>query len=388
MILLNSSYVKSFVYILFVYSGMIKWLPLPVDPTLLFGILATVIIVFSLLSRKLAISKHVFVILFLLISFALYSVFTSVYSPSQIFWKQKALSIILLIITLVYPVICFKNHTDFDKIIYIFRFVSTTAALIIFVLLISGNLTVITGSRVGLESSGIPDYLVIGELLGIGVLSYLYGSDLICKIFAFFIFSMLVLLGARGPFLFVIIVSSIYFSLVNYRTLLNLKSSFILVFFGCMFWLTAQFWSGAELLITRLSVFSDFSQDESSLERIVAFQHGFNAFIENPFWGLGLGGYGPYAYQVDENVYPHNILIEIGAELGVFGLALFVAGMIYVFKLSRRHIEFPHMQIYFAIFLFVALNYLKSGGLIDARKLFITIGIIISYGNFRYTIRS
>ncbi len=385
MIVLNSSYVKSFVYILFVYSGMIKWLPFPIDPTLVFGIWATAIIAFSLLSRTLVINKQVFVTLFLLISFSLYSIFSSVYSPSQIFWKQKALSIILLIITLVYPIICFKNESDFHKIVHILRFVSTTAAFFVFLLLISGKISFITGSRVGLESSSIPDYLAVGELLGIGVISYFYRSDLIRKLLAIFVFAMLVLLGARGPFLFVVMTSTIYFSLVNNQTLLNFKSTFMLVLFGSMFLILAQFWSGAELLMTRLSIFSDFSQDESSLERLVAFQHGLNAFKENPVWGLGLGGYGPYAYHVDENVYPHNIIIEIGAELGVIGLAIFVLGMIYVFRLSRRLIKFSHMQIYFTLFLFVTLNYLKSGGLIDARKLFIMIGIIISYGNFLFT---
>jgi O-antigen ligase len=382
---LTSPFVKAFVYILFVYSGMIKWLPFPIDPTFVLGFLACLIIAVSYLSRIPVKNKYVFIILIFLISFFLYCIISTAYSPSQFFWKQKALSIILSIITLVYPVICFKNEKDFDKVDYSFRFLSTTAASIVFLLLITGNLSFITGSRVGVESSNIPDYLAVGELLGIGVIIYLYQSRMIRILLAFFIFVMLVTLGARGPFLFAIVASTIYFSLKKNQRLFNFKSLFILFVLGAMFIVLAQFWSGAELLTDRLSGFSSFSQDESTLERLVAFQFGLNAFVENPVLGLGLGGFGLYGYRVDENVYPHNIFIEIGAELGIVGLILFTTGLIYVFILAKKQIRHPHIQIYFTLFLFVFLNYLKSGGLIDARKLFIMIGILVAYANFIIT---
>jgi O-antigen ligase len=152
-----------------------------------------------------------------------------------------------------------------------------------------------------------------------------------------------------------------------------------------MFIVLSKFWTGAELLTDRLSGFSDFSEDESTLERLFAFQIGLNAFVENPILGLGLGGFGLYGYNLDENVYPHNIFIEIGAELGFVGLILFTTGLIYVFILARKQIRNPQIQIYFTLFIFVFLNYLKSGGLIDARKLFIMIGILVAYANFIVT---
>ena len=379
---LTSPLVKAFVYILFVYSGMIKWLPFSIDPTLVLAFLASIIITVSSLSGITVKNKYVLIILVFLITFFLYCIISSAYSPSQIFWKQKALSIILSIITFVFPVICFKTEKDFEKVDYSFRFLTTTAAIIVFLLLITGNLSFITGSRIGVESSFIPDYLAVGELLGIGVIIYLYQSGTIRILLAIFIFAMLVILGARGPFLFTIIAITIYFSLKKNQRLFNFNSLFILVVLGALFIFLAQLWSGAELLRDRLLSFSDFSEEESTLERLVAFQFGLNAFVENPFWGLGLGGFGLYGYGVDENVYPHNIFIEIVAELGIVGLVLFSTSLIYLIILARKQISHPHIQIYFTLFLFILLNYFKSGGLIDARKLFIMIGILVAYANF------
>jgi len=382
MISLTNPLVKALVYILFVYSGMIKWLPFPIDPTLLLGFLAVIIMFISSFSRIPVKNKNVVIVLFSLIFFLLFCIFSSIYSPSQVFWKQKALSIVLSLITLIYPFICFKSEMDFDKVDFSFKFLSTTAALIVFLLYVSGNLSVITGSRVVGEGSRIPDYLAIGELLGIGVLIYLYRPGLIRTFLAIFVFVMLVLLGARGPFLFTVIAATLYFSLRKSQKLFNFKSLIILALLTSMFIVLAQFWSGAELLTQRLSGFSELSEDQSTLERLLAFQIGINAFVENPIWGLGLGGFGVYGYRIDENIYPHNIFIEIGAEMGLIGIILFTSGIIYIFVLSKKQIKHPHIQIYFALFLLVFLNYLKSGGLIDARKFFVIIGILISYGNF------
>lgn len=379
---LNQPLTKASIYLLFVYSGMIKWLPFPIDLTLLFGFFAAILMVLGSFNPISINNKYVAFILFFLVSFFLYLIASSIYSPSQVFWKQKALSIILSLITLIYPVICFRSEIDFYKVDYVFRLLSTIAALIVLLLLMSGNLLFITGSRAGVEEYKIPDYLAVGELLGIGVIICMYKPRFIRVITAVFIFAMLVLLGARGPFLFAIFAGTIYFSIKKSQKLFDFKILLILGFLAMMFIMLAQFWSGAELLTQRLSSFSDSSADQSTIERLVAFQFALNAFIENPILGLGIGGFGIYAYKLDENIYPHNIFLEIGAELGIVGLVLFTAAIIYIFVLSIKLIKHPHIQIYFALFLFVFFNYLKSGGLIDARKLFIIIGILVAYANF------
>ena len=57
--------------------------------------------------------------------------------------------------------------------------------------------------------------------------------------------------------------------------------------------------------------------------RISMFIHAFSVFFENPLLGSGAGSWGVLYFGIGVRMYPHNILAENAAELGVPGLLLF-----------------------------------------------------------------
>ncbi len=69
------------------------------------------------------------------------------------------------------------------------------------------------------------------------------------------------------------------------------------------------------------------------LDRVVKFTKAVNLFIHNLFFGAGLGGYS----LIDQRSYPHNILLEIGSELGSFGLIIWIILVYRILQLSKLH---------------------------------------------------
>lgn len=60
--------------------------------------------------------------------------------------------------------------------------------------------------------------------------------------------------------------------------------------------------------------------------RNVPRSHRGDAIVPSGLIGLGIGGFGMYYFHYDANRgwFPHNILLEVGSELGLVGLAAFV----------------------------------------------------------------
>ena len=56
--------------------------------------------------------------------------------------------------------------------------------------------------------------------------------------------------------------------------------------------------------------------------RVELWSAGWESFIERPLVGLGTGG---FADAFPSELYPHNLFLELAAELGIVGLLLVVA---------------------------------------------------------------
>lgn len=73
----------------------------------------------------------------------------------------------------------------------------------------------------------------------------------------------------------------------------------------------------------REQLFSTKSEDVLG-KRSGIYQRGLQAALDHPLGGLGVGGYAR-ATVVDDDRYPHNIILEFAAEEGLIAAALFVA---------------------------------------------------------------
>jgi len=84
--------------------------------------------------------------------------------------------------------------------------------------------------------------------------------------------------------------------------------------------------------------------DMSVSLRLLVLKGGINMFLDHPFLGVGAGNFIVYsrAYSfLSEAKFAHNSFLEIGAELGVFGLTLFVLIIVLtIINLKKSQDEF------------------------------------------------
>jgi O-antigen ligase len=141
-------------------------------------------------------------------------------------------------------------------------------------------------------------------------------------------------------------------------------------------------WQGAELAFGR---FTAILGDETAYEgafRVGEFAIALDVIAQAPLLGVGLGGYGMAGYQMEENIYPHNLFLEAFAEAGVVGLILFAAGVAAVLAGGWRGRRDPRTTGCLILVLFLLLNYLKSGGFVGARDLYLFMGVLAARVNF------
>lgn len=74
-----------------------------------------------------------------------------------------------------------------------------------------------------------------------------------------------------------------------------------------------------------LSIFSGTSEGVSTNGRSELWSHAWELFNAHPLVGVGTGGFG---FFEPVELYPHNILLEVGAELGIVGVVLVLGTVI------------------------------------------------------------
>ncbi len=84
---------------------------------------------------------------------------------------------------------------------------------------------------------------------------------------------------------------------------------------------------GGQSVVNRFLSSFDFSEG-SNAERIKNWREGWEVFSDNLVTGVGIGNYSIYLYPTAHYrtpIYAHNLYLDIGAEMGVFALAAWLA---------------------------------------------------------------
>lgn len=84
-------------------------------------------------------------------------------------------------------------------------------------------------------------------------------------------------------------------------------------------------------LVRMLSLFGGQGGDMSGVlqnDRMMFYKGALEFWTRAPFFGVGLGGFGPLMFHLDGRFYPHNVFLQILSELGLVGLALFLPVLI------------------------------------------------------------
>jgi len=105
-------------------------------------------------------------------------------------------------------------------------------------------------------------------------------------------------------------------------------------------------------------------RDASVLYRVQIIERGLTALRDALPWGAGTGGFPALLFLRDVRLYPHNIEAELAIELGLPGLALFLAFLVLVWRRARvLAAREPSHAGLFALFAMAFLNAQVSGDL-------------------------
>jgi len=116
---------------------------------------------------------------------------------------------------------------------------------------------------------------------------------------------------------------------------------------------------------------------------------GVKMFSEHPFFGVGIQGFrflspNPITYN-----YPHNLILELGSELGLLAAASFLAIAICAFLEIWKQLRNPDdssnspVVTVFLLLIFVFLDAMVSGDINDLRFMWFVFGLPYVLRNFR-----
>jgi len=89
--------------------------------------------------------------------------------------------------------------------------------------------------------------------------------------------------------------------------------------------------------------FESIGDDKTSQQRILYLENGIDMIAENPVLGVGFFNFSPY-YQryYEEDVLfrraelPHNIFIQVGTDVGLAGLAVFILMIFIAYRYAKN----------------------------------------------------
>jgi O-antigen ligase len=385
-----------FVFALFLVSGQIKAyltyfkVPMPVDFTLLMSsILLGVFFVSCVLhGPNPRISKSQLrscLLLGLLLSWNAFSLFYTI-SPAYSYEKMTLFVLIGICFTL--PIVV--RDIDAVMVVRSYCLLAFPMAIIFCHQMYTKYLSSWDERFMTFQAN----YLALSELLGFG---------LVCIFERWWILpskawqlpilisglAIMLLLGARGPLLFVVacfVVRGVK-ELVSGKVKIKPKAVFqtIALFFMSVLLLVGFYFSNpvaVERLFERTlyrfsSIGSEFGQEErvgtQTMTRVdlidQALEYSFES-VSSTLFGQGVGGFGMRYFGEDKRAYPHNIFLEVLVETGIIGLGLLVCFLASVFfSLDLRSSISPLAVIYWL------LNSLKSHTIVDLKVLFAALAL-------------
>lgn len=375
------NHIMAFLFSIFLCSGMIKWIPFPIDFALLSSSLLVVGLLVKIIYEKkisIILNNRLIIIFILLISWATISL---LYSSSNEQSIKKILQFYLCLIGLFVGVS--SNNNSFVNLFFLYNRIFVIICLLILTFAYV-NLGYSLNSYIYFASSskeGFPNYLVLSGYL---VMNFflIYNKNkipfLLLKLWILFI---LVNLGGRGPIIFLSLIT--IFDIFIFS--INLKKSLLILVIIVVSSLTVGLIINSfksNRAIQRFLLLGS-SNDRSSRERINLLNKSVFLYSKNPILGIGIGAFGNEIYDKEIREYPHSMFFEVLCELGLLGFILFAALMI---NLIAMMINFfrkfnrvdPKVKGITYSLLFLILESQKSGSIFENRVLFSFIGIFLS----------
>jgi O-antigen ligase len=197
----------------------------------------------------------------------------------------------------------------------------------------------------------------------------------------------LVICGARGPLVFMILVLVLYVffhprQLSRFLGRWSLKKALVVavspvILMVVLYHMLVNYAFNIERSIGRLNMVLDV--ESSSLEvRISQMSFAVKSILANAsnfLLGEGIGSFGILYGGEDIRLYPHNMILETWFEMGAVGI--FFLMFFFLFYLKKIKRNSPSLYI----FLYLLLNSLKSYSLVDLRVMFGVLACLLVFTN-------
>lgn len=380
----------------YVLSGLLKSvmeyyeINLPIDITVFFMGLIILSMVNEWLNKKdfLKVDNEAALLILFFILFYVWMAVSLIYTPSSSYAFQKVFKSLTNIIFVIIILRGHFNTSRFFKVSFILILLILVWFLPIRFLYISGQSP--KGYWFTREIMGL--YLHISMPLGMFLLYYLSSKNnfsekrLIDHVLYGIALIGLLLLAARGPILFFVIVYVMYL-ILNGKIKVAIKRKHILfsilgisVFLVIILIYKEEFFELFSLTLNRFAlIFSglkssanDFGSSINGRFELISQATGIIfASISNFLFGTGIGSFGILTIGEDIRHYPHNFVLEIWCELGLIGIFIFLS----IVVISIRKIRFSFNNLNIFPILYILLNFMKSGSLSDMRLLFTVLAI-------------
>jgi O-antigen ligase len=130
--------------------------------------------------------------------------------------------------------------------------------------------------------------------------------------------------------------------------------------------------------ITRVfSFLTGHGSDTRGEDRLALYHLAWRAFADHPLAGIGTGGFASIGGKLYE--YPHNLLLEVGAELGLPGALLFLGligvGVVTALRMVRSGTRRIDASFALGLLVFAVLNSMFSGDITGNGDIWLAIGL-------------
>lgn len=378
------TFFKVFIYFIFVFSGSLKWLPIPMDLTLLSLLLCFVVMISELrMLISLQVKDRLIVILMLVLSFIF--LVSNFYSVSTIYAQSKSLAVVLNIFTVIYPIIVFKKSI-FSELKLLMYLIGGLMIVGLFYLYFNNMFIIFHDSELLVDK--VPTYLVIGIMLcACFIFSLASKLTWYVAVYRLSILFLLFQLGGRGPIINLILSLIIFFALnlknfkVSYKTVFTTGTLFltILIFGENIYTFAFQ-----NVDFQRFNIFQVYNTDASASARVDFLTVGIQSIYNHPLFGLGIGSSGLILNNFDDVYYPHNLFIEAMMELGILGGSIYLISYLLFFIKNFSIVKnYRELLILFSVVLLFFLEDNKSNSFDSWRCSIIWIMFFVSEKRYR-----
>ena len=205
----------------------------------------------------------------------------------------------------------------------------------------------------------------------------------------------MVLTGSRGPFIGIILLMPIAMFVCKKRAS-KVWQPFVIAIMVVTFIMIFALLS--EQLTSRISNMwkSSYDTSQAASSRTRLFSWAIERIPERIIMGHGTGAWAVDWGGVDEQRYPHNMILEVLYEQGLVGLSVLLPFLYVIFRRWRQSSGlinyygldttlYLYTHIAGLLFLFSLFQAMKSGDLIDNRAMFFCAGLVIAAFNLART---